>query len=284
MSPTDSSPHAPNDPASAASEPASLLRTGNPSERSLAHSAAASPAPPAAAGLAVSASRASSRPNATGDEPAPSARSSGPVLSSRALSSWVAPLPAQRDEEDATWRPAPRVPQRRRASDGQLLLRAIWTSAKIAAVLFVAYGLMFNFSVVRGSSMTPGIHDGDRILVDHVSYLFGDVQRGDVVVLQYPLDPTLDYIKRVIGLPGDRIEIDGGRVCVNGTALDEPYIADPDPRTHLAVIVEPEHFFVLGDNRPHSSDSREFGQVPRQNLRGKVDVRVWPPERIGSVE
>ncbi len=278
MSPTDSDPHAaPTDSRSAASEPAAPLRSDDTFTRSAARTSSAE------AGAA--------RASTIVDDLSPSPRSmsaerasKGPILTSIPLSSWVAPLPAQREADADTWRPAPRMPARRRASDGQLLLRAIWTSAKIAAVLFVAYGLMFNFSVVRGSSMTPGIHDGDRILVDHVSYLFGDVQRGDVVVLQYPLDPTLDYIKRVIGLPGDRVEIEGGRVCVNGVALEEPYIADPDPRTHLSVTVEPEHFFVLGDNRPHSSDSREFGQVPRQNLRGKVDVRVWPPERIGSVE
>jgi signal peptidase I len=183
-----------------------------------------------------------------------------------------------------SWRPARRMPETRRPRSRPRLLRALWSSAKIGAMLFLAYGLMFNFSVVRGSSMAPGIHDGDRILVDHLSYVFQDVHRGDIVVLQYPLDPSLDYIKRVIGLPGDRVEIRGGRVWVNDQALKEPYVADQDPRTQLTAIVQPEHFFVLGDNRPHSSDSREFGQVPRENLRGKVEVRVWPPERIGTLE
>lgn len=198
-----------------------------------------------------------------------------------AMRSWVAPLPQLEESARSATLPR-RAPRPMR--DGALALRALWTSVKIALVLFVAYGLMFNFSVVRGSSMAPGIHDGDRILVDHVSYLFGDVHRGDVVVLQYPLDPSLDYIKRVIGLPGDRIEISRGHVVVNGVEIIEPYIASADPRSSLSVIVQPEHFFVLGDNRPHSSDSREFGQVPRANLRGKVDVRVWPPERIGTIE
>jgi len=188
-----------------------------------------------------------------------------------------------------TWRPAARVapaaahaaggPQRSEASR-----RRLWTALRLGAVLLLLYGLMFNFSVVRGSSMTPGIRDGDRILVDHFSYVFGEVHRGDIVVLQYPLDPALDYIKRVIGLPGDQVEIRAGAVWVNGERLDEPYVAAPDPRTRLATVVEPEHYFVLGDNRPHSSDSREFGQVPRDHLRGKVDVRVWPPERIGTLE
>jgi signal peptidase I len=132
--------------------------------------------------------------------------------------------------------------------------------------------------------MSPGIHDGDRILVDHLSYLFRDVKRGDIVVLQYPLDPTLDYIKRVIGLPGDQIRIQNGNVWVNGERLLEPYISEPDPRTRLVQTVAPDSFFVLGDNRPHSSDSREFGLVPRHNLVGKVDIRVWPPDRAGIIE
>jgi signal peptidase I len=175
------------------------------------------------------------------------------------------------------------APRRRSASDDPWIGRALLTAGKLALLTFIAYGLMFNFSVVRGSSMSPGIHDGDRILVNHLSYLFQDVQRGDIVVLQYPLDPNLDYIKRVIGLPGDEIAIDASGVSVNGQRIDEPYVAAQDDHSRLVSRVEPEHFFVLGDNRPHSSDSREFGQVPRENLRGKVDLRIWPPSRAGTL-
>lgn len=182
------------------------------------------------------------------------------------------------------WRPARRMPPVRRADDEPRFFKFVALTAKVAALLFIGYALMFNFSVVRGSSMAPGIHDGDRILVDHLSYVFREVRRGDIVVLQYPLDPSLDYIKRVIGLPGDRVEIHDGAVWVNDERLAEPYVSDRDPRTRLSAIVQPEHYFVLGDNRPHSSDSREFGQVPRDNLRGCVEVRVWPPERIGTLE
>src|SRR5438094_188831 len=87
-------------------------------------------------------------------------------------------------------------------------ISATGATARLGAVVLLAYALLFNLSVVRGSSMAPGIHDGDRILVDRLSYLFQDVRRGDVVVLQYPLDPSLDYIKRVIGLPGDEVRIE----------------------------------------------------------------------------
>ena len=167
-------------------------------------------------------------------------------------------------------------------------LSVLGSGAQVCVLAIVAYALLFHLSIVRGSSMVPGIHDGDRILVDHLSYVLGDVRRGDVVVLRCPLDPNLDYIKRVIALPGDEVRIDDERVFVNGERVDEPYVASAeDPgsgrRSRLRELVERDHYFVLGDNRDHSSDSREFGQVPREYLRGRVDFRVWPPDRAGTV-
>jgi signal peptidase I len=169
-------------------------------------------------------------------------------------------------------------------------LSALGSAAQLGVLAIVAYALLFHLSIVRGSSMIPGIHDGDRILVDHLSYLLGDVRRGDVVVLRCPLDPSLDYIKRVIALPGDEVRIDDGSVFVNGERVDEPYIAsagdagaEEERRSRLCERIESDHYFVLGDNRDHSSDSREFGQVPRDLLRGRVDFRVWPPDRAGTV-
>ena len=163
------------------------------------------------------------------------------------------------------------------------VLSALGSLVQFVGLGVVAYALLFHLSVVRGSSMTPGIRDGDRILVDHLSYLLGGVERGDVVVLRCPVDTELDYIKRVIALPGDTVRIEDGSVFVNGRRLDEPYLASVDRSTRLEERVEPDQFFVLGDNREHSSDSREFGQVPRRFLRGRVDLRVWPPDRVGAV-
>ena len=162
-------------------------------------------------------------------------------------------------------------------------LALVFALARISLVAVLLWGLAFNVSEVRGNSMRPGIEDGDRILVDHLSFWLGEVERGDVVVMRYPLDPSLDYIKRVVGLPGDSITIRGGMVSVNGELLDEPYVSEADPHTHLATNVEADTYFVLGDNRLRSSDSREFGFVPRELLRGKVDVRIWPPRRVGLI-
>lgn len=156
-------------------------------------------------------------------------------------------------------------------------------ASRILLVAVVGYLLFFHLSVVRGNSMLPGIHDGDRILVEPWSYVFDEVERGDVVVIQYPLDPNVDYIKRIIGLPGDRITLGHGYVWVNGTLLNEPYVADVDPSWHPDITVEAGHYFVLGDNRPSSSDSREFGLVAKRLVRGRVDVRLWPLSRIGFI-
>jgi signal peptidase I len=155
--------------------------------------------------------------------------------------------------------------------------------ARFIAMGVLAYLFAFNFSVVRGSSMAPGIHDGDRILIDQLSYLFTDVDRGDIVVLQYPLDPNLDYIKRVVGLPGDAIVMELGQLWVNGERVHEDYLQELDLVSRLDITVRPGHFFVLGDNRLHSSDSREFGQVREELVRGKVDIRIWPPARAGRI-
>jgi signal peptidase I len=167
---------------------------------------------------------------------------------------------------------------------GIWLAKALLGSLRVGVFAFCVYAVFFNLSVVRGSSMSPGIRDGDRILIEPWSYVFGGVDRGDVIVLRYPLDPEVDYIKRVIGLPGDRIILADGRVWVNGHLLDEPYVDSIDVSSYLSVRVESEHLFVLGDNRPRSSDSREFGQVSEDLVRGRVDLRLWPPSRAGWIQ
>lgn len=175
-------------------------------------------------------------------------------------------------------------PGRRRGP--RAVVRSLTSTTRFAVLGVLAWGMLFNVSEVRGLSMEPGIHDRDRILVDHLSYLMGGVHRGDVVVLRYPLDPSVDYIKRVIGLPGEEVVISFGQVWIDGHLLTEPYVDDEaiDPYTRLRTTVQPGHYFVMGDNRLRSSDSREFGQVPHELLRGRVRLRVWPPDRLGWVE
>ena len=163
-------------------------------------------------------------------------------------------------------------------------LAGLGAVTRFSVLLLVSYSLFFNLSVVRGSSMAPGIQDGDRILVEPWSYLIGPIQRGDVVVLRYPLDPEIDYIKRIIGLPGDRVTLAHGEVWVNGVRLAEPYVESADASSTMSVVVEPGFYFVLGDNRPRSSDSREFGSVPEEYVRGRVDLRLWPLARAGLID
>jgi len=153
-------------------------------------------------------------------------------------------------------------------------------SLRTGLFLFLAYTLTFHTPVVRGSSMLPGLEDGDRILVEPWTDLFG-YERGDVCVLRYPLDPTVDYVKRIIGLPGDHVVLGGGHLWVNGELVDEPYVESIDPGAFLATVVDDGHYFVLGDNRPRSCDSREFGQVSAELMRGRVELRMWPLSRLG---
>lgn len=151
-----------------------------------------------------------------------------------------------------------------------LLDAAVGASLMVALHLFV-----IQVSVVKGNSMEPSLHDGDRLVVDRVSYNLGEVGRGDVVVLRYPKNPTLDFVKRVVGVPGDEIEMRNGTLLVNGTPADD-YGCIPDHQDLPNFTVPAEQFFVLGDNRPISCDSREFGLVPQNLLKGKVRVRFWP--------
>ncbi|QDU67602.1 signal peptidase I [Engelhardtia mirabilis] len=174
-------------------------------------------------------------------------------------------------------RPIPRLLLSRRA-------RSLRDGLFVSVAGMLAYTLLFNLSVVRGASMQPGIHDGDRILVEPWSFVFGHVNRGDIVVLRSPVDPQLDYIKRVVGLPGERVVVGPAGVFVDGSRLEEPYaVTDRDDRV-VSTVVDPGHVFVMGDNRPHSADSRDFGLVPVQDLRGRVELRVWPPARIGILD
>jgi signal peptidase I len=154
-------------------------------------------------------------------------------------------------------------------------------------VLFCFFIVTFVAQPVRvqGASMQPRIEDNERILVNKFIYRFQGVERGDVVVFYYPRDPSVSYIKRVIGLPGDRVEIRAGTVYVNGEAIDEPYLlSEFRDRYDLAETeVERGHYFVMGDHRSSSMDSRSFGAVPEKYIYGKAAFCVWPIGKTGRV-
>jgi signal peptidase I len=134
--------------------------------------------------------------------------------------------------------------------------------------------------------MEPNFFEGQFILVNKLAYKLGTPERGDVIVFHNPLNPDEDYIKRVIGLPGDTLEIRDQIVYINGELLEEPYPKNPIPPGTVfgPLVVEPDHLFVMGDNRPNSKDSRSFGQLAEDLIVGRAWVRVWPVGTFGVVK
>jgi signal peptidase I len=146
-------------------------------------------------------------------------------------------------------------------------------------MVFIMRIFIQNFHI-DGQSMEPTLHDQEYVLVNKGVYLLEPPQRGDIIVFQYPLDPQEDYVKRIVAIPGDIVSIVGQTVIVNGVVLHEPYIdnsydSNPYP-SFTNRIVGPNEYFVLGDNRGNSSDSRAWGFVPRQDIIGKVVIVYWP--------
>ena len=163
-------------------------------------------------------------------------------------------------------------------------IRDLALSVLIAVVLIV---FIYQPVKVEGTSMMPGLLDQERIFINKFTYRFGigNIQRGDTVVFWFPMDVSKSYIKRVIGLPGDTIEIDRGEVIVNGRALSEDYVQPEyrDYQSHPRVRLGPDEFYVLGDHRNSSNDSRSWGSVPRQNIYGKAVFVYWPLDQMGRV-
>ncbi len=163
----------------------------------------------------------------------------------------------------------------------------------IAMAMIVAIGIrtfLFTSYEVRGDSMVPSVHHGERLIVSKWSYLFSEPKRFDLIVFKANEDE--DYIKRVIGLPGDRIRFEDDVLYINGEPVDEPFLTDvkslaPYERyTEDFAVSEPvpeDHVFVLGDNRPRSLDSRKLGFIPQGDIVGKVHIRVWPLREAGLV-
>ena len=157
--------------------------------------------------------------------------------------------------------------------------------------VFVLFGVFVAQPVVvDGESMVPELHDGERLLVNKLVYYdikrfdWGHIERGDIVVFWYPQDPEKSFVKRVIGLPGELVEIREGKVYVNGRLLEEPYLSQKNNRSTLNYPpkrVDEHYYFVLGDNRDNSLDSRSWGLVPAKYIYGRAFFRYWRPAKIG---
>jgi signal peptidase I len=176
---------------------------------------------------------------------------------------------------------------------GRVLGALSWVRDLAFSVLIAIVLIVFIYQPVKveGTSMEPGLSDNERIFINKFTYKLnlGDIRRGDTVVFWYPGDTTKSYIKRVIGLPGDRIRIVRGQVYVNGSALVEEYVAghyrDSSTWAEGNEIPVPQgDYFVLGDHRNSSSDSRAWGWVPRANIYGKAVFVYWPLDKLGRVE
>lgn len=176
----------------------------------------------------------------------------------------------------------------------RFFLDIIETIVIASAIFIVIYLFLVQPHQINGKSMLPGFFDGEFLLTDKFSYRFNDPSRGDVIIFHAPTDARCpqeiqcDFVKRIIGLPGEVVEIKGGNVFIDGEQLPELYLASGSTtisRTGDSIRFElkTSEYFVLGDNRDHSSDSRAWGTVPAENIVGKAWVRYWPLQRLGII-
>ncbi len=165
---------------------------------------------------------------------------------------------------------------------GRSSLRDIIETVLLTAILFLILNTTTARFQVRGSSMEPTLHNGQYLVISKVTYWIHPPERGDVIVFRPPNNPDEDYIKRIVGLPGEHVVIQDGAIWIDGDMLQETYIANPMPYSG-AWNVGAGKYFVLGDNRGNSSDSHSWGLLPRENIIGKAWFCYWPPEDWGTV-
>ena len=162
-----------------------------------------------------------------------------------------------------------------------------WVRDILISLAVSAFFIVFLYQPVKveGTSMMPTLEDQERVFINKFVYRLEPIQRGDVVVFRYPRDTSKSYIKRVIGVAGDRVRIENGQVYVNDQALDEDYVPSEyaDARSYSEVTVPTRSYFVLGDHRTMSNDSRDFGPVNERFIYGKAVFGYWPMEKLGRL-
>jgi signal peptidase I len=160
-----------------------------------------------------------------------------------------------------------------------------WIRDLFFSVSISLFIILFVYQPVKveGGSMEPGLQDQERIFINKLAYRLENIQRGDIVVFRYPRDPRKSFIKRVVGLPGDRVRVSDGHVYLNDRMTPEPYVPEEylDSRSYPELKVPADSYFVLGDHRSMSNDSRDFGPVPRTNIYGKAVFGYWPMDKLG---
>ena len=171
--------------------------------------------------------------------------------------------------------------------DQSLRVLNSWVRDLCISILISLFIILFVYQPVKveGGSMEPGLEDQERIFINKLAYRLEAIERGDIIVFRYPRDTHKNFIKRVIGLPGDRVRVSDGHVYLNGHLLREPYVPEEylDSRSSPEIRVPADSYFVLGDHRSMSNDSRDFGPVSRNYIYGKAVFGYWPMEKVGVV-
>ncbi len=179
--------------------------------------------------------------------------------------------------------PAPVEAKRRPQQPFSIIAREIVETLLLTLFIFWIVNTATGRYRVQGHSMMPTLHEGEYLIINKLSYYLAEPQRGDIIVLHFPRDRSREYIKRIIGVPGDHIEVVDGQVKVNGTILEEPYINGAATYRHSSWTVPDGQYFVMGDNRNNSSDSRTWSFLPRSDIVGRAWLIYWGVEDWGLV-
>ncbi len=205
--------------------------------------------------------------------------SSSPTLKPVAVVQSVEGSEAQAIGETAL----PAAKARAQRAGGRSALLEIAETIVMTILIFAAVRLLVQNFRIEGNSMEPNLHNGQYLIIEKVSYRFSEPQRGDIIVFHYPNNPKRDFIKRIIGLPGETVQIRQGQIYIGGKLLPEPYNPNTGSYSWGPGVVGENEYFVLGDNRNNSSDSHSWGMLPREMIVGKAWFTYWPISEWGPI-